>query len=144
MDSGMAIDTVEVLNEVKASEETGPVRGEWLLSTGIGSGDSFAIVEIVKFVDTIEKENSWLSPVPGTPHNLVPEVSGVDRPVFLSTPGEIEAGSFFDSFHESVCNAYRDVEVSEVIDILFGADEFLNIGMVNPQYAHLSSSTVTS
>ena len=93
----------------------------------------------------------------GRAHDLVPQVArayfavhpvavvalvGAGVHLLAPRPGfvrQLDVGVMLDCHHECIGDANRDVEVGELALVL-GMDEFLDVGMVATQHAHLRAA----
>jgi len=135
---------LEVVDEVEAAQETGPVGREGLLPAGVRRRDAFAVVEVVAFVDVVDEEDAGLGPIVGRPHDGVPELSGVHLLVLFPAPAEPKPPVSLNQLHKLICDSDAEIKPSKSPDILFSSNKLLNIWVIDAEYAHLSASAMSA
>src|SRR4249919_3541152 len=129
----------QIAHEIEGAQETRAKGRQRLLAAWIGGCDCLAVLQIVLFVDSVDKYNARLCPIPCRPHYRFPEGPGVDEPVYLSFKTEWEETASVNSTHKLVSNSNAEIKPTKFIIILFSMDELLYIRMIHSQNAHLGS-----
>ena len=139
-------------------EVTAAIGRQRLLAAGICCGDRLAITQIVVLVDGVEKQDAGFGEVIGRAHHAVPQLACGQRPVHPQAVGSLEralgnqCGARFGLVHqlprlvvgkgphEAVGHTDRHIEVVPAAGRTLGGDEFLYIGVVDAQHAHLRTA----
>ena len=157
----LAVEAERVAHETR--QDDGPevaaaVGRQRLLATRIGCGNRLAIAQVVVLVDRVQKQNARLGKIIGRAHHAVPQFACGHCQVNPQAVGALER-AFFNQrragpglvnqlpglvvgkrLHETVGHADRHIEVVPAPRRALGGDEFLHIGVVDTQHAHLRTT----
>ena len=124
----------------------------------IGRLDHFAIGQVVVAVHQVDEQYARFGVVVGAGDDLFPQIGSAHFAIYpFAVVASYCARSFdsdrrfggmyqlevligFHGLHQGVGHADRDVEVAQVAFVL-GADEFLDVGVIATQYAHLCAAS---
>ena len=70
--------------QVDRAQQAGAVRGQWLLSAGVGGADVLAEPVVVHLIDLVDEDEARLGEVVGGRHDHVPQVTGLEGAVDLA------------------------------------------------------------
>ena len=161
---GRAVDAEGVLDEARqddGAQIAAAVGRQGLLATGIGGIDGFAIRQVVVGIDVVDEQDAGFGEVVGRLHDAVPHGAGLDGLVDplavgtlvgalgdqagtgLGAMHQFPVGVLFDGLHEAAGHAHGHVEVVPAARGALGRDEFLHIGVVDAQHAHLGTTAGT-
>ena len=146
--------------QIDAAEAAAAVGGSGCSPQGFVASIFLAVGKIVIGVHAIDENHARLGVVVGRIHDLLPQIARLDRAVdpaavrglafgrahyFLARRHrmhQIPVAARFHRAHERVGHRHADVEVAQVALVL-GVDEFLDVGMVAAQDAHLRAAPRT-
>ena len=146
--------------QIDRAQAAAAVRGEGLFGARIRGFDHFAIRQVVVAVHQVDEQHARLGMVVGAFDDLLPQVGSAHFAIHPLAIGALcrscSQDSFswfrvvhqlefiigFDGLHQRIGHADGDVEVAQVAFVL-GADEFLDVGMVATQHAHLRAAPRT-
>ena len=134
------------------------VGWQWLLATGVGRGNRFAVAQVIVLVDVVQEQDARLCEVVGGAHHGVPQFARLQGLVDPLAIGALK-GAFFkqrvpgfgrmhqlpglvidQGLHEGVGHTYRHIEVVPAARRALGSDELHHIWMVHTQYTHLRTA----
>lgn len=131
----------EEARDVDRSERTGFIGKQRLFTAGVGGFDLAEMRRGICPVDGVEKQDAWFAGSPGCLCELVEDRPGGKTPNrFRSAWVDqgIRLVSVYRS-HESIRETDREVEVRHFTRLLLQRDEVQDVGVVDPQDAHVGA-----
>lgn len=141
IDGGFPAGHPQTAVNIDRSERAGFIGQKWLFAARISGFNEAGLRCGICLVDRVEEENARLSGSPSCFHEPVKDHlnrelsdrfagSGIHQAVGPTLP---------DSTHETVSESNREIEVRHFMRLLLQGNEIQNVGVVDPQDAHIGT-----
>ncbi len=129
----------EEVGEVDGAEVAGFELVEGLLAAGVRRPDGSDPGGGIGLVDPVDEDQARVADRPGRLDHHLKDRPGLARARGLPRPGidEVVGAALPDGLHEGVGGRNGDVEVRNAPAVELHLDEFLDVGMVDPEDAHV-------
>ena len=150
---------LDIRRQVQAAQAAATIVWQGLFAARVGGLDAFAVCQVVLFIDPVNIKYAGLRRGIRAFHDQIPDFTGTYFPVYpqavvalirtlllefvvwFADMHQLEVGVIFYRLHERISHAHRDVEIIQLAALLFGGDEFFDIGMADVQDSHLRATT---
>jgi hypothetical protein len=133
-------------SEIDRAEVAHVIRQQRLLATGVGRLVLTEVRNGIVVVGLVDEEDARLPGFPGTMDDALPDGAGVKLAGDLLGLGmnQVVGAVRFDRSHERIGDSHRDVEVGDLGRVVLAGDELHDVGMVDPEDAHVGPASGTT
>ena len=132
--------------QVDRAEAAVLVRSQPLFAARVGRLQVVQMRDGVAAVGRVDKERARFAVVVGVPDDRGEQVARPDRlgNRAIARVAQVEVAVILDRMHELVGERDRNVEIGDRALFGLAADELVNIGVIDPQHAHIGAAPRSS